>query len=437
MDVWFVIVSILSGALVYLCGIYCWCRLDNIQMNFKNSKFYISWTLMTVIGGLINLFAPHSIKIFLIIMLLILINYNFFINTIDRCIVAVLLFEFLAMLGELISIIPIAIFFQDFINIPYNTMGVLCTNIGVSVLIYLSLKTAAPCKIYDFIIKAINNVKNNKLIVILLLTIVLSSVLMITSWINIPKIIMLITNTTLIIVYLTIIIALIYTIQKYNKIYSKYKVSLNSLQEYEKMIDKYKINSHENKNQLLSIRNMIKTKDKQSLNYIDKIIDNKIKDDEIIFDQTSKIPEGGLKATIYSEICKIKELKLKYVLEISKDVTAVDLMNIGEDTLLNLCTILGVFLDNAIDEVKTMNKKEQLIIIEMFMMDNGLCIDISNPYKGTIELDKISSKGYTTKGIGHGYGLTLVENILKSDKNINNEKAISKEKFTQRVIVNV
>ena len=50
-----------------------------------------------------------------------------------------------------------------------------------------------------------------------------------------------------------------------------------------------------------------------------------------------------------------------------------------------------------------------------------------------IALDKISHKGYTTKGKGHGYGLSLVEQLVKSDSNLINEKEISKDIFTQRL----
>jgi two-component system sensor histidine kinase AgrC len=260
---------------------------------------------------------------------------------------------------------------------------------------------------------------------------------MVMSWMELPKVIVLSINTVLILLYLIIIVALLYTTQKYKKIYSKYEISLNSLREYEKMMDKYRVANHENKNQLLTIRNMIKTSDQKSLKYVDKIIDNQNKDDQAIFCKTAKIPEGGLRATIYSEICKMNDLKINYSLDISNELKTADFINISDDTMINICKIMGVFLDNAIEEVQKLPKKRQNIIIEIFIQDNELIIDISNNYDNVIEIDKMSSKKYTTKGEGHGYGLSLVEDIVKNDNNIINEKFISKEKFTQRVIINI
>ena len=66
-------------------------------------------------------------------------------------------------------------------------------------------------------------------------------------------------------------------------------------------------------------------------------------------------------------------------------------------------------------------------------MNNDLYIDISNNYKGVIEFEKMSNKGYTTKGKGHGYGLSLVNDIIKADNNLKHEMKINKEMFTQRL----
>ncbi len=91
---------------------------------------------------------------------------------------------------------------------------------------------------------------------------------------------------------------------------------------------------------------------------------------------------------------------------------------------------MGVFLDNAIEAVKGLRKKE--ISIEMYTIDNQLCIDITNNFKGTLELDKIANMKYTTKGDGHGYGLTLVNNILNEEQDtLENEKGINRDTFTQ------
>ena len=144
-----------------------------------------------------------------------------------------------------------------------------------------------------------------------------------------------------------------------------------------------------------------------------------------------KIPEGGLRATIYSKLCKMDELGIDYTLDISNDVRAVDLINMGESITLDVCRIIGVFLDNAIEAVENLDTKE--IIVELFIMDDNLCIDISNNYEANIELDKIEAPKYTTKGKGHGYGLALVSKILKGNSLLKNEKIVNRNKFVQRL----
>ena len=198
------------------------------------------------------------------------------------------------------------------------------------------------------------------------------------------------------------------------------------------MINKFGVYTHENRNEFYTIRNMLKEGEDRDkvIKYIDTLINNKIKDNEKIMKKTAKIPSGGLRATIYSKLCLMDKLKIKYKLNISRDVSTTDLINLDEDLILKICKILGVFLDNSIDAVKKLKKRE--ISIEIYILNKYLCIDITNNFKGNLDLDKISEAKYTTKGEGHGYGLTLVKQILNDEsKKLENEKSINRDTFTQ------
>ena len=292
------------------------------------------------------------------------------------------------------------------------------------------MKTKIPNKLFGKLIKITSTLQNKEIATYSIMVTSILAISIIESYMNIPLSIVLVTNTVMGLILVSIIVKFVTAKSNFHLISSKYQTSINSLKEYETMIDKFRVNTHENKNELLTIRNMIKNNDKNIVEYIDKLVDNKIKDNEKIMYQTSKIPEGGLRATIYSKLCIMDKYKIKYKLDISKDVRTVDLINLDEELILNICKILGVFLDNAIEAVKNLKKKE--VNVELYVIENELYIDITNNFKGNIDLNKIGYERNTTKGESHGYGLLLVNKIVKeSSKYLENEKSINGNYFTQ------
>lgn len=196
------------------------------------------------------------------------------------------------------------------------------------------------------------------------------------------------------------------------------------------MMDKYRVSNHENKNQLLTIRNMLPKTEKKTIDYIDTIVENKLKDNDRVMHEVSRIPAGGLRGLIYSKLTYMKEYNIDYGLNISKELRTVDLIDkIDENTLLDVCKIVGVYLDNAIQEVELC--KEKYISIEMYLDIDEIIISISNNYESEFDIEKLEDKGYTTKTNGHGYGLVLVKELVNKNNKLSNERNISKDMFTQ------
>lgn len=431
MDFGILIMIIMGAFLLYVFSVYCWHKLLNVEIVFNNYKIYIGLLLTTICGILTNLYLSQYLRIILAFVIVFLFCYWLFRN-IEKAILVVIVSEFIAMVCELICIVFIFLFIESNLdNIDNSFVSLLVINFGIPLLAFLSLKTPIPYKIYDLLYNLVGNIRHNNLFLNFIITIILASLFMVMTYIDLPPIVVLICNTILIILYVFVILRLSNTRENYRKVSNKYATSLSSLREHETMMDKYRVTNHENKNQLLIIRNMVKSNDKTTINYIDKLIDNKSKDNEGIFKKTEKIPEGGLRSIIYSKLCEMKKRKIKYVLDISRDVKTSDLINLDDGTMLNICKIMGVFLDNAIEEVEKIKKK--IITVELYIMDGYLCIDISNNYSGNLAIDKIGNKGYTTKGKGHGYGLSLVDEIIRSDSSLENEKEICRDMFTQRL----
>ncbi len=84
--------------------------------------------------------------------------------------------------------------------------------------------------------------------------------------------------------------------------------------------------------------------------------------------------------------------------------------------LTDLCEVLGNYLDNAIDAAAASKDKKMNITLT----DDGgyLTISIENTYEGTVDVKEIQKKGYSTKGNGRGFGLSITNQILSGYTNI-------------------
>jgi len=336
----------------------------------------------------------------------------------------------------IISILYMIVITSDITFITNEAIGTLVMNTVICVSAYVVGKTRLPNKIYEFLEKKTKDL-NNKIILIIFIIILFSiNFWFASSYYSTTNFkLMIIINTILSSIYLIIVFRVFSVENKYIKMTDKYNTTLSSLKEYEEILDKYKIMNHENKNELLMIRNMIIKSDKDVDKYIDKIIDMKIKDDEKLMYESSIIPSGGLRAVIYSKILLMKEKKIKSPLLVDKKVRGINLSELGDEYVLDLCKIVNIYLDNAIEATEGAKKRE--ILIELYVdSKEQFNIAITNTYKGEIETEKINEKGYTTKGEGHGYGLALAEKILNKHKSMNNVRKVSKNTFKQIITIN-
>ena len=267
-------------------------------------------------------------------------------------------------------------------------------------------------------------------IIILGFVIFLCSLLFNLSYYDYSQTISLIVNTFIIMVYFTIVVMVIYKDNKYHKIYSKYSMTMDELEEYEAIINDYRVINHESKNQLTYIKGM--TTNKKVNEYIDEILNNRFKKNDSIFNKSLLIPTGGLRGLIYSKMLVMKKMEIDYYLHVDKKINNKLIHNISVSDMIDVCQIIGVYLDNAMEEVK--KSKDGKIYINIYE-NNGINIEVNNSIIDNLDINKIDKTGYTTKGKGHGYGLTLVNEILKSNKNIVNSRSIYNNILIQKIII--
>lgn len=241
-----------------------------------------------------------------------------------------------------------------------------------------------------------------------------------------------------------LLIILEYSLFLYNTLMEKHKslelqekldTMVNVTSEYEDMLEENRITNHENKNQLIVIKDMISPDNKEAIKYIDKMIKTTYKDDSNLHLMVSKIPLGGLRGLVYYKLLAMKNNKIDFIMNVDKSIKKDVFSNIKTELLQNLCKIVGVFLDNAIEAVAGL--EEKIVGIEMYLDDSFFVISISNEFTSKIDFESLGKKKYSSKGANRGAGLRLVERIIKENKDLFNEKVVSNGLFTQKVKMNL
>lgn len=93
-----------------------------------------------------------------------------------------------------------------------------------------------------------------------------------------------------------------------------------------------------------------------------------------------------------------------------------------------LIEMMGILLDNAIEELGSESIADRVLVIELMVEDNIMKFAVSNSYENNNNLDvsKIFENGYSSKGNGRGIGLSKLKHMMKDN---NGEIAVSQEVF--------
>ncbi len=99
---------------------------------------------------------------------------------------------------------------------------------------------------------------------------------------------------------------------------------------------------------------------------------------------------------------------------------------------LNLIRILGILLDNAIEEVDALGKGE--LAVAFFQEKDALVILIQNTVRNPVKpLYQLKKQGFSTKGKGRGYGLSTVDELMSQTSTLLLETTISQHLFVQKL----
>jgi len=410
--------------------VFVWSKFCGKKINFKNPWLYISVFFLSIVGMFNSLYSNAFLKIIIITFFMCLCNWLVFKNNFNETFISVIYGQLLCAFADLIfAVILISGFDKTLSLIKNDVFDTFIANVIVSIIYIVFCFIPFIKKIYLKTVEIADSINFKLLLFICLL--VTSSISFLTAIIyyDMKSIYVVLINIILLLIYSFIVYRAMNEKSDSIMVKAQNDSLMNSLHQYEDMVDRQRVDNHENKNQLLIIKNMIKKKDKDVVKYIDTIVKDQKEDDEALYTRVMTIPSGGLQGIIYQKMLVMKDEHIKFSLDVGRGVRDFELDKLSMDDNYRLCKIVGVFLDNAIEESRKINDK--CIMISLYVDDDNLVIEVSNRFEGKIDIDKLDESGYTTKGDGHGYGLSLVKKILSETDKFENVRSVNRNVFKQ------
>lgn len=425
---------VISSFIIIYVQIFVWSRFYHEKINYKSLFLYISLIVMTLLSMFNYLYINVFFRMILVVILFSICNYLIFHKKLNEVIVTTIFSQALLTLSDVIcALIVMIIFGAKYTSIRDDVIFASIGNLLISVCFLVISSFSIIRRFYLKLISLTDKFTVKTLFLICLLIMISINFIMVSTFYNVGSIPVIIINSILIFIYTFIVYRSIN--EKHNSLLVKAENDylMDSLHQYEDMVDRQRVDNHENKNQLLVIKNMIKKNDKGVVKYIDSVIKNQKEDDEVLYTRVKTIPSGGLQGIIYQKMLVMKDKNILFSLDVSRDVRKIELDMLNSDDNYNLCRIMGVLLDNAIEGSSTCDDKR--IMISLYVDDDMLVIEVSNNYDGELDDELLDSEGFTTKGNGHGYGLCLVKDIVSNSKIFVNDRKISNGVFHQIIKV--
>ncbi|MCX8132103.1 MAG: GHKL domain-containing protein [Clostridia bacterium] len=413
MQIDFLAINLLSAVLSALLISYFVKSFYKINLEFKNQvAFTILFGLLNGIvsvairdmGDLVNNLKPILLMSLSIIIIKLILDISILKSLISFFIVAL-------GIGIGNAIVPLL----------FNLLGFSVTNITLEnkiiIAALLNLFINVVAAIFIFTIKPIkgvfSSIKNSKTVIITLLL----SFLLITTSASLqyfsnnfnPIIFTIITLLTTIYCVFTIWTSMV-SYKTENQ-----KIELEQQKFYNESLDNALHNlrrfKHDWVNNLGVIHDMLQEHEYiAAQSYINELLetDNKIGSTAIL-----NIKNAGLHGIISSKIKLASDRGIS--LNLKSIGTIKDITNIK---ISELCEIIGIFLDNAIES--TENENDKNIEVCILSDDSNIQITIKNPCFLQPEINKIFTPGYSTKGMGRGNGLFIVKKLLEKNQYVLN-----------------
>lgn len=134
--------------------------------------------------------------------------------------------------------------------------------------------------------------------------------------------------------------------------------------------------------------------------YFDEKLGNEIKQ----MDCLNNIQLYPIRSLLTTKLAAMRQRHMQGVLEVLNPVQERQMMETAD-----MLRGLGILIDNAMEAVPEENGQIRLVMLQE---EKELYIAVANNYETEPNLNALSQKGYTTKGSGHGTGLSSYRKII-------------------------
>lgn len=199
----------------------------------------------------------------------------------------------------------------------------------------------------------------------------------------------------------------------------------------EKMLEETRAFRHDYKNILSTMSGFIRENEMEELKkfFYQKINlpEEKAETQSIAWGSLKNIKPMEIKGFLYEKLLLAFAKNIDVQVDIAENLT-VDYRDMEE-----LVRILGIFLDNAIEETETMKDGEIGIIIRETTQGVRFCIE--NNFESQPDISMMTQKGHSTKGEGRGNGLYWAERILEKHEDMFHGLKIEEQRVVQELEV--
>lgn len=425
----------LLSYIIYICVV---ANLTNVNMLTKKMiKYYVLG--FAVLCGLVLISEPAmGIGMVIIMGVFLYINKASIFESTLTTVLAMLISVFGSMIYEIIFIDLLNLFKTTNIreHVFIYTLNTVLFGIFV---ILISIGIGSLIKNKNPIAKTVKNKKIQFMIMVLLVLLFtcLYSIIFIVEWDMTLRIVATV-------IYLTafgVLISLIYmaysTSLKEEEMHRK-QFEYQQLEIYTQNLeiiynDMRKIR-HDYSNVLSSIVGYMVEEDMEGLvEYYDKYIvsfTSKMNDINHKLGLLSNIEQNELKGLIALKIIQAQELGIETDIDLKEHI------NFKNADMIDLCRILGILLDNALEETKKIKRKKPVIKICFVNRETSTIIVVMNNYEESLPpIHKIFEEGFSTKGDNRGLGLSNLKEIVDKNNNWSNDTIVDDEFFTQTIIM--